>query len=82
MKVTLDCRALVRLLSQSQDGAPPLTRRARMRLHLVSCESFRNVGEQMHFLRTAMQELRVNQQSKVPVALPLQLQSTRSALSP
>ncbi len=84
MKLKLDCRALVRLLSQSQDGTPPVTRRARMRLHLVTCESCRNVDEQMRFLRTATQELQVNQQRKVPVALPLQLQpqSACSAVSP
>jgi predicted anti-sigma-YlaC factor YlaD len=79
MKVTLDCRALVRLLSQSQDGSPPLTSRARMRVHLLSCESCRNVDDQMRFVRTAMQELRVNQQRKVPVAEPLQ--SACSAVS-
>jgi predicted anti-sigma-YlaC factor YlaD len=82
MKVTLDCRALVRLLSHSQDGTLPLTSRARMRLHLLTCESCRKFDEQMRFVRTAMQELRVNQQGKVPVAEPLQLQSARSALSP
>jgi hypothetical protein len=62
MQLMLDCRALARLLSQSQDDLPPLTMRARMRLHLVACQSCRSVDEQMRFVRTAMQEL----QAKLP----------------
>ena len=68
MKLMLDCRALARLLSQSQDDAPPLAVRARMRLHLVTCQSCRNVDEQLRFIRTAMQELQVNPPRDRPVA--------------
>ena len=68
MKLMLDCRALVRLLSQSQDDAPPLAVRARMRLHLVTCQSCRNVDEQMRFIRTAMQELQINPPGNSPAA--------------
>ena len=68
MKLMLDCRALARLLSQSQDDAPPLAVRARMRLHLVTCQSCRNVDEQLRFIRTAMQELQVDPPRDRPVA--------------
>lgn len=68
MKLMLDCRALARLLSQSQDEAPPLVIRARMRLHLLTCQSCRNVDEQMHFVRTAVQELQVEPPGQVPTA--------------
>ena len=68
MKLMLDCRALARLLSQSQDDAPPLAVRARMRLHLVTCQSCRNVDEQLRFIRTAMQELQINPPGDRPVA--------------
>ncbi len=60
MKLMLDCRALAKLLSQSQDNAPPLAIRARMRLHLMSCQACRNVDEQLHFVRKAMQAVQVN----------------------
>jgi predicted anti-sigma-YlaC factor YlaD len=68
MKLMLDCRALARLLSQSQDDAPPLAVRARMRLHLVTCQACRNVDEQMRVVRTAIQELQVNPPRDRPVA--------------
>lgn len=68
MKLMLDCRALARLLIQSQDDAPPLAVRARMRLHLVTCQSCRNVDEQMRFIRTAMQELQINPPDDSPAA--------------
>ena len=60
MKLMLDCRALAKLLSQSQDDAPPLAIRARMRLHLMTCQACRNVDEQMRFVRKAMQAVRVD----------------------
>lgn len=68
MKLMLDCRALARLLSQSQDDAPPLAVRARMRLHLATCQACRNVDEQLRFVRTAMHELQVNPPGGRPVA--------------
>jgi predicted anti-sigma-YlaC factor YlaD len=66
MKLMLDCRALARLLSQSQDNAPPLTTRARMRLHLVTCQSCRSVDEQMQFIHSAMQKLQIEPPGRVP----------------
>jgi predicted anti-sigma-YlaC factor YlaD len=68
MKLMLDCRALAKLLSESQEDAPPLAIRARMRLHLMTCQACRNVDEQMHFVRTAMQELQLNRPGDRPVA--------------
>jgi hypothetical protein len=49
MRPMLDCRTLARLLSQSQDGAPPLAIRARMRLHLMTRQACHNVDQQMRF---------------------------------
>jgi len=60
MKLMLDCRALAKLLSQSQDDAPPVAIRARMRLHMMTCHACRNVDEQMRFVRKAMQAVRVD----------------------
>ena len=60
MKLTLDCRALAHLLSRSLDDPPTLAIRARIRLHLVSCQACRNVDEQMRFVRKAMQAVRGN----------------------
>ena len=68
MKLMLDCRALARRLSQSQDDAPPRAVRARMRLHLTICQSCRNADEQLRFIRTAMQELQINPPGDRPVA--------------
>jgi Putative zinc-finger len=68
MKLMLDCRALTKLLSQSQDDAPPLAIRARMRLHLMTCQACHNVDEQMRFVRKAMQAVRVNPRTDVTAA--------------
>jgi predicted anti-sigma-YlaC factor YlaD len=68
MKLMLDCRALARLLSHSQDDALPLAMRTRMRLHLVTCQACRNVDEQMRFVRTAMHELQTNPPGDPPAA--------------
>ena len=70
MKLMLDCRALVRLLSQSQDDMPPLAIRVSMRLHLITCRSCRNVDEQMRFVRTAMQAPEVTAPACVCPAKP------------
>jgi predicted anti-sigma-YlaC factor YlaD len=71
MKLMLDCRALARLLSQSQDDVPPLTMRARMRLHLVTCQACRSVDEQLHFVRTAMHQLQIKPLGDQPAARQL-----------
>ena len=68
MRITLDCRALSPLLSQSQDETPPLANRARMRLHLVTCQACRNVDDQMHFVRKAMKAVRVDPPTDLPAA--------------
>ncbi len=68
MKLMLDCRAMAHLLSQRQDDAPPAAIRARMRLHLMTCQACRNVDEQMRFVRKAMQTLQVNPQTDLPAA--------------
>ena len=68
MKLMLDCRALTKLLSLSQDDAPPLAIQARMRLHLMTCQACRNVDEQMRFVRKAMQAVRVDPLTDLPAA--------------
>jgi hypothetical protein len=68
MKLLLDCRALARLLSQAQDDAPVLATRARMRLHWVTCESCRNLDEQMRFIGKAMHAQQMNPLRKEPLA--------------
>jgi len=57
MELMLDCRRVTRLLSQSQDATQPLTLRAQLRLHLVTCPSCRHVDRQVRFLRTAVHSL-------------------------
>ena len=68
MKLMLDCRALSRLLSQTQDDAPPRAVQARMRLHLMTCQTCRNVDEQMRFVRKAMRALQLNTPTALPTA--------------
>ena len=57
MKLRLDCEAMSRLISESQELTLPAAERARMRLHFVICEACRNVNEQMEFLRHAMRRM-------------------------
>ncbi len=57
MKLSFDCHKVSRLLSDGQDRHLPTSDRARMRLHLVMCQSCRNVDEQMRFLRVALRSL-------------------------
>ena len=57
MKFQLDCQDVSRLISEGLDGKLPAAERARMRLHLVICETCRNVDEQMQFIRRAMRRL-------------------------
>ncbi len=68
MKFMLDCRALAKLLSQSQDQAPSLATQARVRLHLMSCQACRNVDEHIRFVRKAMRAVRVNPPTDLPAA--------------
>ena len=53
----LDCKRISRLISDGQDKDLPPAERARMRLHLVICETCRDVNEQFSFLREAMKRL-------------------------
>jgi predicted anti-sigma-YlaC factor YlaD len=58
MKLLLDCRTVSRLISRSQDHAPPPpVLQVRMRLHLATCRACRDVDDQMRFVRTAMRSL-------------------------
>lgn len=57
MKLQLDCKEVSRLISEGLDTGLAPAERARMRLHLVLCETCRTVDEQMQFLRRAMREL-------------------------
>jgi predicted anti-sigma-YlaC factor YlaD len=57
MKLQLDCQDVSRLLSRQQDEALPAAERARLRLHLVICQTCRNVDEQLAFIRRAMARL-------------------------
>ena len=57
MRINIDCKQMARLISDSLDSAMPPAERTRMRLHLVMCETCRNVDEQMGFLRRTMHQL-------------------------
>jgi predicted anti-sigma-YlaC factor YlaD len=57
MKLKLDCHDVSRLLSDAQDQELPAAERARLRLHLVICQTCRNVDEQLQFIRQAMKRL-------------------------
>ena len=66
MKVSLDCKEMSRLISEGQDLTLPAAERARMRLHLVICETCRNVHEQFDFLRRAMRQNHQSQEADEP----------------
>lgn len=57
MKLLPDCQEVSRLLSDGQDRRLPVKQRAQLRLHLVMCDTCRNVEGQMEFLRRAVREL-------------------------
>jgi predicted anti-sigma-YlaC factor YlaD len=57
MSSGLDCKEVSRIISDGLDKAMTPPERARLRLHLVVCETCRNVEVQMSFLRRAMQKL-------------------------
>ena len=66
MKLLLDCKAVSRMISDSQDKPLPAAESARMRLHFVICKTCRNVDEQMSFLRRAMRQIDGEVQVKPP----------------
>jgi predicted anti-sigma-YlaC factor YlaD len=57
MKLQIDCKDVSRLISEGLDTNLAPAERARMRLHLVICETCRTVDEQMQFLRRALRKL-------------------------
>jgi predicted anti-sigma-YlaC factor YlaD len=57
MKLNIDCKDVSRLISNAQDQDLPPAELAQLRLHLVICETCRNVDEQMQFIRRAMKTL-------------------------
>ena len=57
MRIDIDCKQMARLVSDSLDRAMSPAERTRMRLHIVTCESCRNVDEQMGCLRRTMRQL-------------------------
>jgi predicted anti-sigma-YlaC factor YlaD len=57
MKLRLNCREVARLLSQRLDGNVTPADGMRMRMHLLACRNCRTAGEQMDFLRLALQRL-------------------------
>lgn len=66
MKLNLDCKDMSRLISEGQDLTLPPADRARMRLHLVICETCRNVNEQFDFLRRAMRQIDRDKEADEP----------------
>jgi predicted anti-sigma-YlaC factor YlaD len=56
MKLKIDCKDVSRLISNAQDQDLTPAERAQLRLHLVICETCRNVDEQMQFIRRAMKK--------------------------
>jgi predicted anti-sigma-YlaC factor YlaD len=57
MKLMLDCKDVSRQLSSALDSPLDPAQQARLRLHLVICQTCRNVDEQMDFIRRAMRRL-------------------------
>ncbi len=57
MSGELDCKEVSRLLSEGLDKTMAPPQRARLRLHLVVCQTCRDVDARLAFLRRAMQSL-------------------------
>ena len=57
LKLMYTCKEVSRLLSDSQDGELPASERARLRLHLVMCDTCHHIEKRFNFLRQAMQRL-------------------------
>jgi predicted anti-sigma-YlaC factor YlaD len=80
MKLMLDCKDVSRLLSAGQDSELPASERARMRLHLVLCQTCRNVSEQLAFIRLAMRRLGLDE--PLPDDLPATVPPTALPIPP
>ena len=57
MRIDIDCKQMVRLISDALDTDLTPAERARVRLHLFMCENCRDVDDQMGFLRRTMQQI-------------------------
>ena len=53
----IDCKHAARLMSRAMDDRLPLWDRARLRLHLLICDTCTNARRQMQLLRQAVQRL-------------------------
>ena len=53
----MDCKQMVRLISDALDTELTHAERARVRLHLFMCDNCRDVNDQMGFLRRTMQQI-------------------------
>lgn len=57
----LSCKESTRLLSQAADRELDFGERVALRLHLAICKGCRNAGAQFRFLRTAVQQLSLDE---------------------
>lgn len=57
MKLGFDCKQVSRVISDGQDADLSVTDRTLLRLHLVMCDTCRNIEQQLAFLRQAMKRL-------------------------
>ena len=63
----LSCRETTRLLSQAADRKLGFGERVALRVHLVICNGCRNVGAQFKFLRSAVNQLSLDESEEEPV---------------
>ena len=66
MNEELDCKDMSRLISAGRDKPLPPAEQARMRQHLVICETCRNVNDQFDFLSRAIRQLGETRESVEP----------------
>jgi len=55
--MSISCREVTRLLSESQDRKLPADEELRLRAHLAICRGCRSVSERFEFLRRAMKKI-------------------------
>ena len=67
MTPELNCKDVSRLISAGHDLTQPPQDQARIRRHLVICETCRNVSDQFDFLSRAMRQLGKPQEAGEPV---------------
>ena len=66
MNDELDCKDMSRLISAGRDQRLPPAQQARMRQHLVICDTCRNVNDQFDFLSQAMRQLGEKREADEP----------------